>query len=186
MKRYRSLSDPARTIDAKHDSIPIWNLGSLFADHTAYWDNRDGFALRVARVCAQTAQSPWISKLADEPDSVDKRAIWRGNFLRMARWSTGLTWLVLGAFLWIRHQASIPIPIDLPIWSPAAPVRLILVASFTAFAMWATSSALRWPWSWWVCAEQEAVLAHDKPENRGVGYAKPAVPRLIPIAHNRT
>ena len=28
------------------ESIEIWNLGSLIADQTAYWDNRDGFVLR--------------------------------------------------------------------------------------------------------------------------------------------
>ena len=42
-------SDPVpngetRTNDAdRPESIPIWNLGSFFADHTAYWANRDGF-----------------------------------------------------------------------------------------------------------------------------------------------
>ena len=57
---------PTRTIEGKHDSKLIWNLGSLFADHTAYWNNRDGFVLRVARVCAETAKSPWTHGLPDE------------------------------------------------------------------------------------------------------------------------
>src|SRR5262249_44809878 len=29
-----------RTIEGGHESKRIWNLGSLFRDHTAYWDNR--------------------------------------------------------------------------------------------------------------------------------------------------
>ena len=162
-------SDPVpngetRTNDAdRPESIPIWNLGSFFADHTAYWANRDGFVLRVARVCVETAQSPWKSTLPGKWDFVDKRAAWRVGFLRMARRSTGLTWLVLGVFLWSRYQASIPVTFDLPGWVPAAPVRLVLLVTFIASAMWATSSLLRWLWNWWVRAEQEAVLAHDQP-----------------------
>ena len=87
-----------RTIEGEHESKPIWNLGSMFADHTTYWDNRDGFVLRVARACAETAESPWTHELPDESDFVDKRAAWRVGFLRLARWSSGLTWLVLGRF----------------------------------------------------------------------------------------
>jgi hypothetical protein len=103
-------SDPVprgetRTNDADRlESIRIWNLGSFFADHSAYWANRDGFVLRVARVCAETAQSPWKGTLPAKWDFVDKRAAWRVGFLRMARWSTGLTWLVLGVFLWSRSS----------------------------------------------------------------------------------
>src|SRR5215831_10750160 len=89
-----------RTIEGGHESKRIWNLGSLFRDHTAYWDNRDGFVLRVARVCAETAESPWTHELPDESDFVDKRAAWRVGFLRTARWISGLTWLVLGVSLW--------------------------------------------------------------------------------------
>jgi len=149
--------------DAKCKSVKIWNLGSPFADHTAYWDNRDGFVLRVVRVCAETAHSPWMGALPGESDFVDTRAAWRVGFLRIARWSTSLTWLVLGALLWFRHQASLPVPFDLPGWLPAAPVRLALFAALIALAMWATSRAHRWLWSWWVHAEQEAVLAHGQP-----------------------
>jgi hypothetical protein len=74
----------------KITSIKIWNLGSMFSDHTAYWNNRDGFALRVARVCAETAQSPWRGELPSESDYVDERAAWRVRFLQIARWSTFL------------------------------------------------------------------------------------------------
>ena len=152
---------PTRTKDVQ--SIQIWNLGSMAADHTAYWGNRDGFVLRVVKVCAETAQSPWSGALPRAPRSVDERAAWRVGFLRMARQSTGVTWLVLGAFLWTRYQASIPLTFDLPGWVPAAPVRLVLLVAFIASAMWATSGVLRWLWNWWVHAEQEAVLAHNQP-----------------------
>jgi hypothetical protein len=134
----------------------------VFADHTAYWDNRDGFVLRVARVCAETAQSPWVGELAAETEFVDKRAAWRVGFLRIARWSTSLTWLLVGSVLWTRHQASIPVPFDLPTWSPVAPVRFTLLVASILLPMWATSKTLRLAWSWWVRAEQEAVLNQDQ------------------------
>jgi hypothetical protein len=158
---------PTRTIEGEHDSKLVWNLGSLFADHTAYWDNRDGFVLRVARVCAETAKSSWTDKFPRESNFVDDRARWRVGFLWLARWSTGLTWLALGAFLLIRHQASVPVPSNLlPSWLPAPPVQLALFVALIALAIWATSRALRWIWSWWVRAEQETVLAHKQPGDK--------------------
>ncbi len=152
-----------RTTEGEHESKPIWNLGSMFADHTAYWDNRDGFVLRVARACAETAESPWTQELPDESDFIDKRAAWRVGFLRAARWSSGLTWLILGVSLWIRHQANVPVPFNLPSWVPASPVHHALFVALIALAMWATSGVLRWIWSWWVWAEQEVVLDHEQP-----------------------
>jgi hypothetical protein len=98
-----------------HESIKIWNLGSMVADHTAYWDNRDGFVLRVATVCAETAQSPWSGALPRTSRFKDERAAWRVGFLRIARRSTAVTWLVLGAILWSRYQISIPVTFDLPV-----------------------------------------------------------------------
>jgi hypothetical protein len=153
---------PTRTTDARHKSVPIWNLGSLLADHTAYWNNRDGFVLRVARVCAETAQSPWADALPRASDFVDKRAAWRVGFLRIACWSANLTWLFLGAIVWTKYQCNIPV-FGLTSWFPEAPVRFsVLVASIVS-AMWATSRVLRWIWNWWVYAEQEAVLTHQQP-----------------------
>jgi hypothetical protein len=152
-----------RTTEGGHESKRIWNLGSLLRDHTAYWDNRDGFVLRVARVCAETAESPWTLELPDESDFVDKRAAWRVGFLRTARWISGLTWLALGVSLWIRHQANVPVPFNLPSWVPAPSVQHALFVALIALAMWATSSALCWIWRWWVLAEQEVVLGHEQP-----------------------
>jgi hypothetical protein len=119
------------TVADGHESIKIWNLGSMVADHTAYWDNRDGFVLRVATVCAETAQSPWSGALPRTSRFKDERAAWRVGFLRMARWSTGVTWLVLGVILWSRYQAYIPV-FDVPGWVPAAPVRFALLVTFVA------------------------------------------------------
>lgn len=119
--------------------------------------------LRVARVCAETAESPWTHELPDESDFVDKRAAWRVGFLRTARRISGLTWLVLGVSLWIRHQANVPVPFNLPSWVPAPPVQHALFVALVALAMWATSSALCWIWRWWVLAEQEMVLGHEQP-----------------------
>jgi hypothetical protein len=152
-----------RTIEGGHESKRIWNLGSLIRDHTTYWDNRDGFVLRVARVCAETAESPWTHQLPDESDFVDKRAAWRVGFLRTARWISGLTWLVLGVSLWSRNLANVPVPFNLPSWVPAPPVEHALFVVLIALGMWATSSALCWIWSWWVWAEQEVVLDHEQP-----------------------
>ena len=152
-----------RTTEGGHESKKIWNLGAMFADHTAYWNNRDGFVLRVARVCAETAESPWTLELPDESDFIDKRAAWRVGFLRAARWSSAFTWLVLGVSLWKRNQANVPVPFNLPSWVPASPVQHALFVALIALAMWATSSALCWIWSWWVWAEQEVVLDHEQP-----------------------
>jgi hypothetical protein len=163
------------TVGSGHESIKIWNLGSVVADHTAYWDNRDGFVLRVATVCAETAQSPWSGALPRAPRFVDDRAAWRVYFLRMARLSTGVTWLVLGVILWSRYQAYIPV-FDVPGWVPAAPARFALLVTFVASAMWATSSVLRWLWNFWVRAEQEAVLAHDRPGGEShADFRRPAL-----------
>jgi hypothetical protein len=154
---------PTRTIGpGTQESIKIWNLGSIFADHTAYWDNQDGFVLRVAKVCAETAKSPWSRLLIRTPYSMDKRAPWRVSCLRVGRLIAVLAWLVLGTVLWIRYQESIPTPFDRPNWIPALPVRFILLVTYIVSAIWATSHALRWPWTWWTRAEQKAVLDSEQ------------------------
>jgi hypothetical protein len=217
----------------------------VLADHAAYWDNLDGFALRVVRLCAETASSPWTSALPRETPFVDERAAWRVGFLQFARQSANAIWLVVFAFLWYRHPADIPVPHDVPGWIPAAvtqfvllvaliafawwvtshvlrwlwsywlvvfallwfghraemPVphdvpgwiphavtQFVLLVALIAFAWWATSSALRWLWSWWVRQEQEAVLAHEQPKaiDKGRGkyalYAMAAVVWMLLLA----
>jgi hypothetical protein len=151
-------------VDREHESIQmepiqIWNLGSMIADHTSYWSNRDEFVLRVAKICTETAQSPWLSLLPRTPSSIDDQAAWRVGFLRLATASCGVTWLVLGAFLWTQYRASIPLILDIPGWVPPSTARFILLVSFILFGVWASTWILRWPWSQWVRSEQEAVLA---------------------------
>ena len=117
--------------------------------------------LRVARVCAETAQSPWVDALPPDSDFVDKRAAWRVGFLRIARWSASLTWLILGVTVWTKYKLNIRV-YGLPGWFPVAPARCAMLAAFIAFAMWATSRVLRSIWYRWVYIEQEAVLTHQK------------------------
>jgi hypothetical protein len=151
------------------ESVPIWNLGSLLSDHTTYWNNLDGFVLRVARVCAQTAKSEWQVLLPRETLDVDQRAAWRVGFLRLARGINGLAWLFAFVPLWKRHEQRVPMPFDLPTWLPAAvptAARFALLAAVVALAAWGASRILRWPWTLWVRAEQEKALAHVPPAGK--------------------
>jgi hypothetical protein len=148
------------------ESVPIWNRGSLLSDHTSYWDNLDGFVLRVVRVCAQTAGSPWQATLPAETTCVDDRAAWRVSFLRLARWVTGSVWLSLFVLVWRRYGERIPLPFDvlswLPVWTQSA-VRFTVLAALISLGALLISAVLRWPWTLWVRAEQELILAHDHP-----------------------
>lgn len=151
------------------ESVPIWNQGSVTSDHVTYWDNLDGFVLRVARVCAETADSAWIPALPVESKRVDERAAWRVSFLRVARWSTVLVWLFLLAWVCYRHGDSIPLPFDPPAWLPAVAVSLAqyaIMAALIIAAMWATLHILRWPWNLWVRAEQSETLLGGYPQGR--------------------
>jgi hypothetical protein len=148
------------------ESVPVWNQGSILSDHTTYWDNLDGFVLRVARVCAETAESPWQAELPPTTPLADRRAAWRVDLLRWARRLNTLLWLFAFVLLWTRHRARVPLPFELPSWFPAgAPTaaRFAVLVVLVAVAAWATSALLRWPWSRWVRAEQEQVLAHAPP-----------------------
>jgi hypothetical protein len=150
--------------------VPVWNRGSILSDHTTYWDNLDGFVLRIARVCAETAKSPWQDKLPPATcwEWADPRAAWRVDFLRWAEWLNTLLWLFAFVLLWTRHGARVPLPFELPSWFPAwAPTaaQFAVLVVLVAVAWWATAALLRWPWSLWVRGEQELVLAHEVPDN---------------------
>jgi hypothetical protein len=162
----------AQATSAEATSVPIWNRGSILSDHTTYWDNLDGFVLRIARVCAETAESPWQEKLPPPVGSAwaDRRAAWRVGFLRWAVRINALFWLFAFLLLWTRYQAHIPLPFELPSWLPAwmpALAQFAALVIMVAAAAWATAALLRWPWSLWVRAEQEAVLAHKYPTDHG-------------------
>jgi len=152
------------------ESVLIWNRGAMLSDHTTYWDNLDGFVLRVARVCAETAKSPWLRKLPDatQMSFTDQLAKWRVGFLRWAVGINTLFWLLALSLLWWRHEARVPLPFDLPAWLPAwAPMaaRAAALALMIAVGAWATAALLRWPWSHWVRAEQELMLARRNPSD---------------------
>jgi hypothetical protein len=161
---------PTRTAQTGElESFPILNLGSIFADHTAYWDNLDGFVLRVVRACAETAESPWRARLPPDRLDVDTRAAWRVGWLRLARWTVGVSWLLVGATLWIRHSNDVPLPFKLPSWLPMLAVmaeRLVVLAVLIAVAYWISVDILHWLWGQWVRAEQETVLARLPHRNR--------------------
>jgi hypothetical protein len=163
---------PTRSDDAKaYKSFPIWNVGTPLSDHTSYWDNRDGFVLRVVRICAETARSTWGKALPDDRD-IDTRGAWRVLYLRIARVFSCISWLVVGALLWGRREMLPELLSSLPVWVPWPEWLYDLLSWPTTFlalvaaGMWAWYRAQRWIWSKWVASEQDAVLAHERPKDR--------------------
>ncbi len=161
---------PTRTSEAeeeKPESFPIWNQGSILADHTVYWDNLDGFVLRAVRSCAKTAHSRWIDALPPEMSNVDERAKWRVSFLRLTRWITGLAWILLLVLLWRQYEPSIPLLFNPPDWLgwlvTATATRFALLAALVGLLAWATSRILRSIWTLWVRSEQNAALTNNQP-----------------------
>ena len=160
----------AETLSAQTSSVKVWNRGSILSDHTTYWENLDGFVLRVARVCAGTAESPWRDKLlpATRMSWVDRRAAWRVSFLQWTRWINVLFWVFAFTIIWLRHGAGTPLLFELPSWSPVWTItaeRFVEIALFFVLCTWGTAGLLRWPWTRWVRAEQEQILAHRNPPN---------------------
>ena len=182
---------PTRTRESKDEllqSVPIWNQGSSMADHTAYWDNLDGFVLRAARAFAETAKSAWVSALPPENDNVDDRAEWRVSLLRLILWMTRFAWVYLFMSLWWQYGARIPLPFQLPDWLSPVPVtttRFAVLAALIGLFTWATSGTLRSIWKLWVRSEQNAVLNHDHPTSNwlylGVMMAVPMLVLLLAI-----
>lgn len=145
-------------------SAPIFNLGSFFADHTAYWDNLDGFVLRAAKACAETAESFWKKELPPESSEAEERAKWRVGCLRLARNAIYLSWLVAAAHLWPLHGKAIPLPFELPAWlAPAAitTARLVIFAAAIAAAAWLSVRIVQLFWQRWVRSEQQLVFARQ-------------------------
>jgi hypothetical protein len=166
---------PTRTVQPEFNgpefkSIRISNLGSFFADHTAYWDNLDGFVLPVLRACAETAESAWKGELPLDSPEVSKRAAWRVGWLRLARWTVYLSWLVVGAGLWSLHGNAIPLPFELPGWLPSIAViaaRFAMLTAAIAVAAWASFGLVRFIWRRWVRAEQQMVFGHQAIDAKG-------------------
>lgn len=162
---------PTRTDEANvPESVRIWNLGSFFADHTAYWDNIEGFVLRVIRACAETAESPWKVKIVWNTRLMEDRAAWRVNCLRFARWPVHLSWFIVGAAVWIQHKNEIWVPFTLPEWLPetgGSIARLAVLTAAVAVAWWISMSGIRLVWQRWVAAEHHAVLVGRDLKNLG-------------------
>jgi len=124
--------------------------------------------LRVARMCAETAESPWQDKLppATQAGWLDRRSAWRVGLLRWTLWGNGVLWVCVLCLLETRHGARVPVPFSFPSWfwewAPTVE-RLTILTALVALAAWTAAALLRWPWSVWVRAEQMAVLAHKTP-----------------------
>lgn len=149
---------------AKVTSVKVWNRGAFFSDHTTYWENLDGFVLRVARICAETAQSPWQDKLppATQAPWLDRRAIRRVRFLWWTVLYNWLLWAFVWCVLWVRYGVSVPTRFGAPYWFPEWGLtvgRVTVLTVLIALAAWVAAAVLRWRWSVWVRADQEAVLA---------------------------
>jgi hypothetical protein len=147
------------------EDVPVWNRGSIVTDHNVYWENVDGFALRVAQACAATAESPWLPRLERDWSTIDTRARWRVGFLRLARASGVLLWVAIGAIAaWTGLFARIPLPFDLPSWLPAP----ALFAALVAAAGGASHAAVFAIWSRWVRVEQQRALDSLPLVDRGI------------------
>jgi hypothetical protein len=153
-------------------SVQVWNRGAALSDHTTYWENLDGFVLRVARVCAETAGSRWQDKLAPSTQET-----WRDQCaarrVRILRWTLRLNlvpWAVIFFVLWRRYGTRLPVPFSLPSWFwdwGSGVEQFITLAGSVVLGAWITAGLLRWRWSAWVHADQEAVLARKSAEDIG-------------------
>jgi len=158
--RVRSVA--ASGTPAVMSSTEIWNGTSILSDHTAYWNNIE-FTIRVAALCADTAESPWRAALARPTTADDCRAAWRVNFLFWARWINHVLWLSVLVLATRRFIGLVPLPFTPPAWLPQAGVtstRGAMMIGLIFVGAWASYALVRWPWRRWVRAEQLALLGH--------------------------
>jgi len=151
------------------EDVPIWNRGSILSDHTTYWENLDGFVLRIVGACAATARSSWASALSHDLSEIDARARWRVGFLRLARTSTLALWVALGALLfWTGRDSQIPVPSAFPTWIPGAAARPAVLTLLLLGGAWASYTLVFAVWHAWAQSEQRATLAHQSVTSRGI------------------
>jgi len=174
---------PTRGIDVgPRESIQISNLGSRLLDHTAYWDNRDEFVIRVLRLCAETAASPWLAMLPEATQGLSERAAWRVWFLRVARRVTWVCWISLFYLLWTEHHEDLEQFLSTPGLSDWLPVQVVpgaVLIVLIAFGVWVNTRLLQWIWHWWVRSEQHTFIACHRITTMadGGGYSA-----LVPMA----
>lgn len=158
---------PTRTTDDHNtESTLVWNRGSIFSDHTTYWENLDGFVLRVARICAETAGSTWTQILPPSSKALDRRAAWRVPFLAWAARLHLLLWLGVFYFAWTQYGVLVPMPFEAPVWMPrlaSSVAQFIVLVLSVGLLAWLAAALLRWPWRLWVSQEQRSVLARTLP-----------------------
>lgn len=161
--------DTLRSEETRFEPQRLSNRGSMFSDHTTYWENLDGFVLPVVRACALTAGSSWAGRLPGEAYYSDDRAAWRVDLLRWTVRVNTLLWLIAFVPLWARFHARIPLPLKLPAWAPVEAhigAQSVILFVLVAMAAWGTSALLHWFWRFWVRTEQQKVLGHVLPAGK--------------------
>lgn len=148
-------------------STRIWNEASALRDHTAYWQNRDGFALPVVRILAETARSAWTSLLPPESADATVRSRWRTGWLRAARWAAPLAGLLVGLRkgpeldamrLEVIGAGDVLGIAGWLTWVPASSWTLAFRWGVVAAASWVAYRILLATWHAWVRAEQDQAL----------------------------
>jgi|GEM_PF-4305755 len=155
------------------EKVPVWNFGTMYYDHTSYWQNTDGFVLRVIRICATTAESSWLRYLPQNQNYIDALSKFRTLWLRIGGRMLALIWLVIGARIWTSHRQSIPrFDTDSLSWVPFNTdtlVQFFVVVAFVITSLWLTYNLMRMSWLMWVRQEQKIVLQQGEiQKNSGI------------------
>jgi hypothetical protein len=137
------------------ENVRVWNRGSFLTDHMTYWENIDGFVLRVIRVCAETAGETWATSARIS----DARARWRVNVLRLTRWGNASLWIVIGILVLQRgYEQMVPGLHYVPEWLPNPVMRPALVVAMITLIGWFTYSASLFLWKQLTSNEQRNVI----------------------------
>jgi hypothetical protein len=153
-------------------AVQIWNRGSPLSDHTTYWDNLDGFTLRVARVCAETSESPWLELITADSTVAEARSAARVRVLVVAKLMAAVGWVGVAVAIAFGHLEALPMPFELPGWLPGGATVMLRWAALviaTMLAFTATARLLVIPWRWGVRREQELVVKGNCPAEKWDG-----------------
>jgi hypothetical protein len=159
-------------------STRIWNEGSLLRDHTAYWENRDGFVLPVVRILTETAGSAWRAMLPPDQPNINRRSRWRVGWLRATRWPVAIA-TALATFQRAEEleQARGSAGNVMNAWNIAGwldrvpggwmPIGVLIGA--VVLSAWIAHLIVEIVWRAWVKAEQNALLDHEPPSGTSPG-----------------